>query len=885
VKTSHRVSVKVVLAVAVLFVVVMTCSSQFSAVEPQITQAVDDTKLTVLPGNVHPLARSEFDRGAAPASLAMDHMQLVLKRSAKQEQALNSLLAQQQDRSSANYHQWITAAQAGEFGPADADIQKISSWLASHGFHIDAVSQGRTAIEFSGTAGEVEQAFHTTIHRYVLPDGTEHWANSANPQIPTALTPVVAGVNTLHDFHKKPMSHVIGKFSKQRATGKISAIHPQFTFSGGCDGNGSNCYAVGPYDFAAIYDVLPLWNAGINGNGETIAIVSDSNISLGDVNAFRSLFGLPSNPPKVVLTGSDPGLTDDEVEAVLDAEWSGAVATGSTIDLVVSPSTNTSFGGDISAEYIVDTMSPTPSILSFSYGACELALGTAGNVFYSNLWSQAASEGITVAVSTGDSGSAGCDSVNRNQKGAQPAQYGLAVNGVASTPSNVAVGGTDFNDFSNPATYWNSSNASSTQASAKGYIPEIAYNDSCTNSIIYQVLGFSGAEAACNSATAANDGVVVTQGGTGGVSNCTTSDGQNVSSCSGGYAKPSWQTGAGVPNDGKRDQPDVSLFAGDGTIQNFYVVCEADQDPGGASCNLASPYADFLGVGGTSVSTQVFAGLMALLDQHAASHQGNPNPAFYSMAAEQTAANCNATGSPASSCIFVDVTSGTIAMPCAKGSPNCTVNTSGDTIGVLSGYSASTGYDQATGLGSINASNLVLNYGPNFYLSSSSPVVTIPSPGSSGSMNVTAYSVNGYTGTVNLACSGLPTGGTCSFSPSSIAFTSTTTSVPFAVTVATTSASFVAPVRRFGTLPSRTIAALLCFTLTLLLATFAIGSRQPRLRRVALFAVLIIGVLAGFAGCGGGASNGNTGNTTATLVGTASSGNPSSSMTFTVKIQ
>src|ERR1700728_3276241 len=363
-------------------------------------------------------------------------------------------------------------------------------------------------------------------------------------------------------------------------------------------------------------------------------------------------------------------------------------------------------------------MNPTPSILSYSYGACEPALGTAGNAFYNNLWTQAASEGITVIVSTGDSGSAGCDYADPNIRGAQPAQYGLAANGIASTPFNVAIGGTDFNDFSNPATYWNSSNTSGTQASAKGYIPEIAYNDSCANSIIYDALGFSSAEAACNSSTAAGDGVVVPAGGSGGVSSCTTSDGQTVSSCSGGYAKPSWQTGLGVPNDGKRDQPDISLFAGDGTIQNFYVACESDQDPGGASCNLGSPFQGFLGVGGTSVSAQAFAGLMALLDQHAASRQGNVDPTFYSLASEQTASNCNATGSPTSSCIFLDVTSGTNAMPCAKGSPNCTVTTSGDTIGVLNGYTAGTGYDLATGLGSINASNLVLNFGPTFYLSS-----------------------------------------------------------------------------------------------------------------------------------------------------------------------
>lgn len=881
-RTSYALSAKVMLVVVCFSFLPVLSSSQVSNIEPQITQSVDGSKLTVLRGNTYPLARSEFDRGVAPASLAMDDMQLVLKRGSKQEQALQALLAQQQDRSSPTYHKWLTPDQFGQqFGPADQDIQKITAWLESAGFRVDDISKGRTVIEFSGTAGQVQQAFHTVIHRYVLSNGEEHWANASDPQIPTALTPVVVGVNTLHNFQRKPMSHVFGRFSRSRATGEVKAINPQLTFAGGCNGTGTNCYALGPNDFGTIYNVLSLWNAGTNGTGQTIAIVSDSNINVSDVNTFRSLFGLSSNPPTIKLTGSDPGLTGDETEAVLDAEWSGAVAPGATVDLVVSPSTNTSFGGDTSAVYIVNDMNPIPAILSFSYGECELGLGTSGNAFYDSLWSQAAGEGITVLVSTGDSGSAGCDSVNSHVSGAQPAQYGLAVNGVASTPFNVAVGGTDFNDFSNPTTYWNTSNASGTQASAKGYIPEIAYNDSCTNSIIYTALGFDSAEPTCNSSTAAADGVVVTAGGAGGASNCTTSDGQTVASCSGGYAKPSWQTGSGVPNDGKRDQPDVSLFAGDGTIQNFYIVCEADQDPNGVACNLNSPYQDILGVGGTSVSAQAFAGLMALIDQETGSRQGNANPKFYSLASEQTASNCNATGSPASTCIFLDVTSGTNAMPCANGSPNCTVNTSGDTIGVLNGYSAGTGYDLATGLGSVNAANLVNNLGPNFLLSSSNPVVTISSPGGSGTMSVTAYSVNGYNGTVNLACSGLPTAATCSFSPSSVTFTSSTTSVRVTVTVDTTSSSRMAPINLpKGISPWTTDSALVILFVTLL-----IGTRRKHLRWNMASALIVLVVLSGVAACGGGSGSGPTGNTTATLTGTANSGSPASSMTFTVTIQ
>ena len=872
------------LAALLLSIVIVRAWSQSGEAAPQIKGMIDEGQLSVLRGNTHPLARPEFDRGAAPASLPMEHMQLVLKRSAERERAFQARLAEQQNPSSGHYRSWLTASQLGdEFGPAREDLQKITAWLESYEFQLEAVSSARMVIEFSGAAGQVQRAFHTTIHRYVLPSGEEHWANAADPQIPTALVPVVAGVNTLNDFKKKPTSRVIGTFSRSKTTGQVRVIHRQFTFGGGCDGSGTNCYALGPYDFGTIYNALSLWSSGVTGSGQTIAAVEDSNINVSDVNTFRSLFGLSSNPPRVILPGADPGLTDDETEAVLDAEWAGAVAPGATVDIVAAPSTNTTFGGDTAAEYVVDTLSPTPAVLTYSYGACELALGTAGNQFYANLWSQAASEGITVVVSTGDNGSAGCDSVNRNQSGAQPAQYGLAVNGLASTPYGVAVGGTDFNDFSDPSTYWNASNASGTQASAKGYIPEVAYNDSCTNSILYGALGFSSAEEACNSSTAAADGLVVAAGGGGGLSGCTTSDGQTVSSCAGGYGKPSWQTGPGVPSDGKRDLPDVSLFAGDGTIQNFYIVCQSDQDPGGAACSLNRPYQDILGVGGTSVSAQAFGGVLALLAQQQGSRLGNANPTLYSLASEQAGTTCNATGSPASSCVFLDITSGTIAMPCARSSPDCTATGSGDSIGVLTGYDAASGYDLATGLGSVNIANLVKSFGPNFYLSSASPSVTIANPGASGTLSVTAYSVRGFTGTIQLACSGLPSGATCSFSPTSVTFTSSSTAVPFTVTVNTTSSSRIAH-RPAASTPDALDGTVAMAVLALLPACL-LATLRSRRGLAPIVSLCLLVVILGSAGCGGNGTPGGSGTTTATLTGTASSGTPTASMTFTVEIE
>jgi subtilase family serine protease len=904
----------IVLILALLPFLSARVSGQTSSVPSRISAAVDNTKLTVLRGNTHPMARAEFDRGPAPASLPMDHMLLVLTRSPAQQAALESLLAQQQDSVSPNYHKWLTPEQFGQqFGPSDQDIQTITSWLQSNGFQINNVATGRTTIDFSGTAGGVQQAFHTAIHSYVLANGEQHWANSSDPQIPVALAPVVAGVNSMNNFRRRPMSHSVGVFRRTKADGKVTRIGPQFTYApaNACNSNG-DCYAVTPGDFAKIYNVP----SSVTGTGQVIAIVSDSDINATDLANFRNTFLLPTANFQQIETApaSDPGIqaSGDEGEAVLDVEWSGAVAPGAKIDLVVSPSTNTTFGGDTSAQYIINNSNTLgATILGYSYGACELDLGTAGNAFYQQLWSQAASQGITVVVATGDNGSAACENPNPNDLvTAQPAITGLAVNGISSTPYNIAVGGTDFNDAFNPATYWSTTN-SGAGASVVSYIPEVAYNDSCTNPILASVSGLSSvAETNCNNAALidfSGENFIASFGGGGGASNCTTSSTTAttigpVSSCGGGYAKPTWQTGPGVPPDGKRDVPDVSLFAGDGSIQNFYIVCQSDQ-VGNAGCNLNSPYQDFVGEGGTSVSTEAFAGVMALINQKNGytKGSGNFNAALYALAAEQNDANCNASGTPASSCVFNDVTSGTIAMPCAKGSPNCTVTFSSDTIGVLSGYSAGTGYDLATGLGSINIGNLVNNAGPNFYLSSSSPVVTISSPGATGTMTVTAYPVNGYTGTVNLACSNLPTAATCSFSPASVVFTSSTsatTGIPVTVTVNTTTASRLIPSGHPWNMIGWASASLISFAALILLSMLFVGGPQLRQFGWDLAGLtLALSLVAGLAACGGGSSttsssttttttnNGVTGNFSSVLTGTASSGSPVSSMNFTVTIQ
>jgi hypothetical protein len=684
---------------------------------PLITQPVNESQLTVLKGNTHPLARPQFDLGTAPATLPMQRMLLVLKRSPQQESALDQLLNDQQDKSSPNYHKWLTPDQFGQqFGPTDADLQTITAWLQSHGFQVGS-TKGRTTLEFSGSASQVQAAFHTTIHKYIV-NGEQHWANASDPQIPSALTPAISGVASLNNFTRKPMNLPLGTFSRDKTTGRFTPIKPLYTFPSGCVENnnvnqGYCSYGIGPYDFATIYNVLPLWNANINGTGQTIAIVGESNINPQDIADFRTLFGLPANssangnPLNIILNGPDPGIQGDESEADIDVTWSGSVAPYATIDFVVSQSTETTTGTDLSAVYIVENN--LAAVMSESYGECELGLGTSGNQFYNTLWQQASAQGITVFISAGDAGSAGCDDFDAAAPIA--AQFGLQVSGYASTPYNVAVGGTDFNDFTNPATYWNLTNNSTTQASAKGYIPETTWNDSCTNAI-FATIGYStSAETNCNNSQLSN--FVDITGGSGGASNCTTPAGSSPSNCAGGYSKPSWQTGTGVPNDGKRDLPDVSLFASNGFLGSFYLICQSDQTQG--ACNVSNE--QFLGFGGTSVSSPAFAGIMALVNQQTGSRQGNANYILYKLAAKETLSNCNSTNTPATTCIFNDITMGTNAMPCAKGSPNCTTS-AGDIYGILTGYNAGTGYDQATGLGSVNANNLVTQWSSVTFLPS-----------------------------------------------------------------------------------------------------------------------------------------------------------------------
>jgi len=675
---------------------VRAATSQAPAVPARITQAIDETQLVRFRGNVHPLARPEFDQGVVSDAVPMKRMMLVLQRSPEQQAALSKFMDEQLSKDSPNFHNWLTPEQFGkQFGPADADIQTVTDWLAHQGFQQIKVGAGRTAIEFSGNVAQVRNAFHTEIHQFNV-NGESRQANLSDPQIPAALTPAVAGIVSLHNFPRKSMKHIVGAFTRT-ADGRIV---PQFTTSGGH-------YVVGPADFAKIYNIP----STLDGTGQHIAIVADSNINPQDVTDFRNLFSLPVNPPNIIVNGPDPGIsgpTGSEGEADLDVQVSGMVAPKATIDLVVSEGTLTAAGTDLSSFYIIDNnLDP---VMSLSFGACEAALGTAGNQFFNGLWEQAAAQGISVFVSAGDPGSAGCDDFNI----AAVATHGLAVSGFASTPFNVAVGGTDFDDFTTQTTFWNPStlNAPGTRESALGYIHEIPWNDSCAAT----------ATSANLSTVCAGTAATNIVGGSGGPS------GINAGAFS-GYAKPAWQSGI-IPNgiaagDNHRYIPDVSLFASDGPqSKSFYLLCQADALPPGSnpSCASTGPFS-FFGAGGTSASSPAFAGIMALINQNNG-RQGNANPVLYKIAAT-AGQSCNSSTTPltgSATCSFYDITKGNNSVPCAANSPagtspNCSSTTAG-TNGVLvspaatttPAWTAATGYDLATGLGSVNVANLATQW-------------------------------------------------------------------------------------------------------------------------------------------------------------------------------
>jgi hypothetical protein len=652
------------------------------AQEPRvrITEPIDNSALVRVPGTHHPLASAENDLGRVNGDTSMARMVLVLKSGQEQAAALTRLINGQHDKQSPVYHNWLTPEQYGaQFGPAQQDLDQITAWLKQQGFRVDAVARGRHWIEFSGSAAQVESAFHTAMHHYLV-KGEDHIANADDISLPRSLAPVVDGVLTLHNFRKHAAHSKAFQLHRDETTGEMTRIAELVPSQKGVtvapmpDLTSGSSHYLTPGDYSRIYNTLPLLKDGVDGTDVSIAIVGRTDINLSDVQAFRHVFELPANDPTFIVNGIDPGINGDEEESDLDVEWSGAVAPNASIKFVTTNSTFTTDGVDLSISYIVDNR--VAPIMSTSYGQCEAFLGTTENAFYNSVFRQAAAEGITAFVASGDNGPAGCDAAVSTH----PAQYGLNVSGLASTPYNVAVGGTEFMENGDDSTYWLAENRPDL-SSAIGYIPEAVWNESCDPTVDpNHCLG---------------SGYYLLWSSSGGSSSCTQStvSGGQIT-CISGYPKPSWQAGTGVLNDGTRDLPDLAMAASGG--HDGYLLCVE------GSCQWTVQKGQIVltqaaVVGGTSAGAPSMAGVMALVEQKNGTYQGLANYSLYQLAASEKLALCNSSKrtdpTKDSACVFYDVTAGNNNVPGQQG------------------FNAGRGFDMGTGLGSVNASNLVNAWG------------------------------------------------------------------------------------------------------------------------------------------------------------------------------
>lgn len=723
-----------------------------------------------LPGNVHRLALPQFDQGGVDPAMQLGTVTLMTAPTVAQQQALKQLLAQQQDPNSSNYHKWLTPEQfAGRFGLSQNDIQQIAAWLESEGFTNVHPARGRNWVSFTGTAAQVESALGTSIHHYNV-NGTMHYANATAPMIPQALSGIVTGFRGLTDFKPHAMN------AKRTRPYYYSSTYGDF---------------IAPGDVETIYDITPLYNTGIDGTGQKLAVMGQTDIYLADLNDFRTGFGLTSlscttnattglitacSDPhfQYVLDGPDPGPSSngDISEADLDLEWSGAVARNAQIIYVNSSNTFTSF------YYAIDNnLAP---VISLSYGACEFDDNYVNSPYPGQTISneavlqQANAQGITFVNSSGDSGAAECD-FHSTVTSTNLATQGLAVSYPASSPEVTAAGGTGILFADRTSTqYWGATNGVN-GGSAITYIPEQAWNDN------YEIAQFCAQNTASTSpgypfchqggSTAVKGWVPITSEATsqtdiglsatgGGSSNCSVQN-ANFSACVSGFTKPSWQT-VTVAGQSTRLSPDISLFAS----PNFpgYVFCTPQSELSTTTSTTSTCYQGistavntYLSIiGGTSASAPVFAGMVALLNQYTQSAgQGNINPSLYQLAAVAPSA-------------FHDITAADNKVYCQPGTPTGQLSSLLCPSSGVIGYSAAAGYDLATGLGSLDLNNfaVALKTPPDFSGTSSASTLTLW-PTQSGTSTITITPLHNFTGTVNFSCSG-PSGTSCTFNPSTV---------------------------------------------------------------------------------------------------------------------
>lgn len=662
-----------------------------------ITTAINTGDKVPLSNEIHQQLKRSQDLGAVQGSTPVRHMLMVLARSSARQQALTQYLSDVQNPASPSFHEWLTPAQFGSmFGASADDIATLSSWLQSQGFTVEKVSSAANLIQFSGNVAQAQKAFNTEIHSLSL-DGVRHMANTTSPQVPRAFSSAVEALVGLDDFHPRPS---LQKGPSAKFDTSTKTIRPDFTLF---TSSGAPSLYINPADAATIYNVPnsllnPNYSGtSYDGTGVTVGVVGDSNVDLTSVSLYRQDFlgetAANVNLPTVIIDGSDPGINGDETESFLDLEVLGGIAPKAKINYYTSDDTDISSGLFDAIERAVDDN--LVSVLSISFGECEAGLGSSTTQFLSEKYQQAAAQGITVTVSSGDSGAANCDADTSTI-----ATQGLAVNGIGSTPYNISVGGTDYDilgtnftdyvqDSLNGAPY---SGAAPYWRTALKYIPELPWNDSTSSN-----------GALADNSPFTNNGATDIIGGGGGVSTI--------------YSKPAFQT-ALTPADSMRDLPDVSFMSGNGLYGALWLVCGTGT--AGPDCQMTNgnftSSSTFTGAGGTSAAAPAFAGMLALVVQATGSRLGQANNVLYQLASSQYAT------------VFHDVTTGNNAVVCGGGTPNCGSN------GFTTGYNAGTGYDLASGLGSVDASAMLANWSS---VAASGTTISLQINGSTAPVSVT----------------------------------------------------------------------------------------------------------------------------------------------------
>jgi len=843
-----------------LFTAVVLSSLSFAATPDRITGDLASGLKVQIGGNLQRLVRPENDLGRADSSRMIERLSLDFRLSPAQQRDLDQFLAELGDRTSPNFHKYLTIPQyARHFGMSQNDINKVVAWLESEGFTNIKVVPTRRSVKFDGTVAQIESTFALEMH-YYLANGEVHLANAKIPSVPAALSGVVMHVGHLHDFAPKPHLKV-----RPNLTSYVSGNH-----------------FLTPADFATIYDLNGLYAAGATGSGQKIVIVGQTTVSTTDLNNFRSAAGLTAStvniPPP--MEGTATRCSGDEGESDLDIEWSGAVAKDAQITFLFA---GLGSGDTCSARHdsvwdaLEDALtgtttgtagSPIAPFVSTSYGFCEQGLQSQDPGFAAAVqtWVQTGQTlGVTLTSASGDAGAADCDDSRETS-----ATQGLAVDVPASIPETTGAGGNEFtgdaagtvtgtppNTKAGATQYWAASGTGSDVVStAISYIPEEAWNDTTLN--------------------IANGGGLGASGG-----------GESTL-----FSKPTWQNVA--PSGTMRFVPDISLSAS--ADHDGYLFCSEDAGAGTCTSGFRTGAGgSFTVVGGTSAVAPTFTAIMALINQFVGNTPPKGlapiNPMLYSLYADNSTSGA-----------FNDITSGNNIVPCTSGTPNCPT-----TAPLQYGFTTNAGYDEVTGLGSVNAFNLAKAWSAtltsySFSLSSNLSGGSLAlTQGQSGTVNITLASsstppfiISSGSGQqtampVTYACSGLPSESTCMFSASDVPSGQQITSSATAITLVVQTTAPTAELRRPFDRGSRIFYAVLLPGLLGIVVT--VGSRKRSLGRMrTLGLIVVLGASTLWLGsCGGSSSSGNknpgtpVGNYPVTVNATTSGG-PSSSLQFSLDV-